>query len=219
MRSEPPHPGIECGVSCSHAFNEGTVVELVAQPTIATSFFEGWSGGGCSGTGACEVTLAEAVEVTAVFGLTPPPACPNGLLRAEQSFGGVLPDCRAYEMVSPVDKNDNDAVVPNFYGRSAVSGEAVTYESRGSFGAPVGAPFYSQYLSRRGVEGWTTSNISPPTSPDFQVPISSQWTGMAFTADLSKGILVNGDPPLTGDAPAGYESLYVSDIADGSISS
>ncbi len=216
VRSEPPNPGIECGMKCSHAYNEGAIVELVAQPIDATSVFQGWSGAGCSGTGPCIVTLGEDSEVTATFVTVAAVGCPNQRLRGEQSFAGVLPDCRAFEMVSPVDKNGNDAIVPNFYARSAVSGEAVTYESKGSFSEPAGAQYNSQYLSRRGEGGWTTRNISPPTTPDITTPIGGQWEGMDFTGDLSKGMVINGDPPLTADAPAGYESLYVSDIADGS---
>jgi hypothetical protein len=30
--------------------------------------FKGWSGGGCSGTGTCTVTLTAAISVTASFG-------------------------------------------------------------------------------------------------------------------------------------------------------
>ncbi|MGA8364918.1 MAG: hypothetical protein WB709_10405 [Solirubrobacteraceae bacterium] len=207
--------GIYCGAACSHEFNEGTIVKLSAAPVNVTSVFEGWSGGGCSGTGACEVTLAGESEVVATFAVVSSPTCPNARLRFEQPLGADLPDCRGYEMVSPSDKNDNDAVVPRFFVRSAVSGEAVTYESRGSFQSPKGAPFNSQYLSRRGSEGWATQNISPPTTPDFTTPIESQWMGMDFTPDLSKGLLINGDPPLSSGAPEGFESLYVSDITNG----
>ena len=215
VRSELPQTGIECGVRCSHEYNEGTAVELEAQPTAATSVFDGWSGGGCAGTEPCLVTLAESTHVTATFGTTVPVSCPNEASRAGQPAAGGLPDCRAFEMVSPVDKNDNDAVALNFYGRSATSGEAVTYESKGSFEGALGAPYNSQYLSQRTPAGWATRNISPPSTPDVSTPISSQWLGMDFTPDLSKGLLIAGDPPLTSDAPAGFESLYVSDIAAG----
>ena len=215
VRSELPQMGIECGVLCSHEYNEGATVELSAQPTTAGSVFDGWSGGGCDGTGSCVVTLAESTAVTATFGTAAPPVCPNEALRAGQPAAARLPDCRAYEMVSPVEKNDNDAVSLSFYSRAAVSGEAVTYESKGSFERALGAPYNSQYLSHRTPTGWTTRNISPPSSPDENTPIESQWLGMDFTPELSAGMLIDGDPPLTSGAPAGFESLYVGDIADG----
>ena len=59
-------PGIECGSICSHPFTNGTQVSLTATP--ADHFeFTGWSGGGCSGSGACEVTMYSETTVTANF--------------------------------------------------------------------------------------------------------------------------------------------------------
>jgi uncharacterized delta-60 repeat protein len=62
-----PLSGIFCGLECSRAFESGTKVTLVAAP-YAGSTFAGWSGGGCSGTGSCEVTLNADTTVTASFG-------------------------------------------------------------------------------------------------------------------------------------------------------
>src|SRR5262245_61015078 len=60
-------PGINCGGDCSERFTIGTVVTLTATPA-AGSTFTGWSGGGCSGTGACQVTITTApITVTATF--------------------------------------------------------------------------------------------------------------------------------------------------------
>jgi subtilisin family serine protease len=58
--------GINCGSTCSASFTSGSSVTLTA--TAATgSKFTGWSGGGCSGTGTCHVTLAATTSVTATF--------------------------------------------------------------------------------------------------------------------------------------------------------
>ncbi|MBN2575169.1 MAG: hypothetical protein JXP73_11460 [Deltaproteobacteria bacterium] len=60
--------GINCGPTCSAAFSTSPIA-LTATPT-AGSTFEGWSGGGCSGTGTCSASLtAGDVAVTAVFTL------------------------------------------------------------------------------------------------------------------------------------------------------
>jgi hypothetical protein len=60
--------GIDCGTTCSAQFGAGTAVTLTASPG-AGSTFAGWTGGGCSGTGACVVTVDAAVGVTAIFTL------------------------------------------------------------------------------------------------------------------------------------------------------
>src|SRR5207245_8128810 len=61
-----PLAGIACGTSCSGSYLSGTVATLTAAPA-ADSTFDGWSGGGCTGTGPCTVTLTAATEVTATF--------------------------------------------------------------------------------------------------------------------------------------------------------
>ncbi len=58
--------GIACGSDCSENFTPGTQVTLTATPSDG-SYFAGWSGGGCSGTGSCSVTLNTATTVTATF--------------------------------------------------------------------------------------------------------------------------------------------------------
>jgi hypothetical protein len=64
--------GIDCGTTCSHAFGGGTQVALAATPASG-SRFAGWSGGGCSGTGGCQLTLGADTTVTATF--APKPKC------------------------------------------------------------------------------------------------------------------------------------------------
>ncbi|MBB1127434.1 InlB B-repeat-containing protein, partial [Thiospirillum jenense] len=59
--------GINCGGEfndCSKTYDANTAVTLTATPT-ATATFTGWSGGGCSGTDNCTVTLDAAKNVTA----------------------------------------------------------------------------------------------------------------------------------------------------------
>jgi len=63
-------PGIECGSTCSHAFENGATVTLTATPASNYSF-TGWSGGGCSGTGTCVVKMFEDAEVKAGFAPVP----------------------------------------------------------------------------------------------------------------------------------------------------
>lgn len=61
--------GINCGSDCSESYGSGQMVTLTAVANPG-SVFTGWSGGGCSGTGQCAVTLNANTTVTATF--TPP---------------------------------------------------------------------------------------------------------------------------------------------------
>ncbi len=56
--------GIVCGADCSEQYPQSTEVTLTAAAD-AGSTFAGWSGGGCSGTGTCVVTLNSDTTVTA----------------------------------------------------------------------------------------------------------------------------------------------------------
>jgi DNA-binding beta-propeller fold protein YncE len=58
--------GIECPGSCSAVFESGTTITLNSA-SGASSIFEGWSGGPCSGAGACMVTLDSDQSVQAAF--------------------------------------------------------------------------------------------------------------------------------------------------------
>jgi hypothetical protein len=58
--------GISCGSTCEASFPSGSTVALTAVANSGSTF-SGWSGGGCTGTGACIVTLTTATTVTANF--------------------------------------------------------------------------------------------------------------------------------------------------------
>jgi List-Bact-rpt repeat protein len=57
---------IDCGPTCVASFSQNTQVTLLAVADDGSEF-AGWSGGGCSGSGQCAVTVAAATEVTATF--------------------------------------------------------------------------------------------------------------------------------------------------------
>jgi len=81
--------GFDCGSVCTKEYNEGTEVTLTATP-VGETFFVGWSGAGCSGTGNCTVTMNESQTVTATFR---PPATLSVNTNGNGTVTGVGIDC------------------------------------------------------------------------------------------------------------------------------
>jgi len=57
---------INCGATCSASYADNSTVTLTAT-AAPNSVFKSWSGGGCSGTGACTLTIHAATNVSATF--------------------------------------------------------------------------------------------------------------------------------------------------------
>ncbi len=151
------------------------------------------------------------------LGSEPSQHCENEQRRAEQPFGLGLPDCRAYEMVSPVQTGGQDATDASIGTgpRAAVSGEAIAYSSRGSFAGPSGANLENELVSRRDPNGWATQGITPLFDPQSLYQVSS-YQALAFTPDLGEGIAsTSASLPGTGaPTPSGVErDLYLADFA------
>jgi WD40 repeat protein len=144
--------------------------------------------------------------------------CPNDALRV--GAGARLPDCRAYELVSPLDKNNGDvATIPDEFGyktglaQSAADGQRLTYSSYRAFAEPEGAPYTSQFLARRSPGGWSSRSIDPPIEADGVLTHSgfprSESLFKIFSADLCESWLVAaGEPALGPGAIAEYPNLY-----------
>ena len=56
-------------------------------------------------------------------------SCPNEQIRKQEALASQLPDCRAYEQVSPVNKNTTDAQGRPYLVQSSPSGSGVVYFS------------------------------------------------------------------------------------------
>lgn len=141
-----------------------------------------------------------------------PANCPNEQRRAEQPYGLGLPDCRAYEQVSPLNKEGGS--VEDYTSRAAVSGGAIVYQSENSFSGPKGAQLQNTYLSRRGPDGWGTQNITQPIRLNDETYLNEEYVQMIFTPELTKGTFVQPWSSLSSDFPAGYNDLYVTDFAE-----
>ncbi|HVC08275.1 MAG TPA: hypothetical protein VND98_11930 [Solirubrobacterales bacterium] len=169
-----------------------------------------------------------------------PEGCPNNFLREENNSQEnnelALPDCRAYEMVSPPEKNGGAIQGPerNHGGdvlQAAAAGGEITYSSASSFGEEAkGAPPASQYISRRTQGGWTAEDLTVPIVSGSYGNEPNGVPYQLFSADLARGLMLNGlhcrgegtdcpvlNPPLPGSgAPNGYQDYYLRDNEDGS---
>src|ERR1700675_1113280 len=95
----------------------------------------------------CVLAGGLAFSTATALAAEPEAPCSNEQLRAEQPFASALPDCRAYEMVSPLVKGDDG--VSALGSRAAVGGEAIVYSSLGSFAEPRSATLQDAYIARR----------------------------------------------------------------------
>jgi hypothetical protein len=64
----PSPTGTSCGGNC-YTYVDGTPVSITATPTLPSSTFAGFSGGGCSATSPCMVQMTAPTSVTATFNL------------------------------------------------------------------------------------------------------------------------------------------------------
>lgn len=118
--------------------------------------------------------------------------CPNENIRRAQTHAAQLPDCRAYEQVSPVEKNLSDAI--GHVGLTQVSpdGERVTYGSIVPFPGVPGASDYVTYLSTRASGDWSTQGLLPATpGPQGEEPATTVLIA-GLTEDLSYALESEG---------------------------
>jgi hypothetical protein len=95
-----------------------------------------------------------------------PPSCPNEHLR-QQTGSSFLPDCRAYELVSP--SNSGNAYLQAHGPYSSVATSPPRFGFTGIFGVIPGAgPAQAEgedlYVSTRGQNGWATRYVGIPSN-------------------------------------------------------
>jgi len=149
--------------------------------------------------------------------------CPNEQLRAENG-SERLPDCRAYELVSPAEKDGAEAGTiqeePR-YAASTADGDALLYSTSGPFGeTTTGLDEYS--VARRSpITGWSTSAALPRPQGEISF-IKDSPRRFIPSADLShflfsaNGSFTPEDPDSPENPFGGSESVYIASL-EGSI--
>lgn len=107
--------GINCGSSCSIAYNLGTSVTLTAAPSPG-SFFTGWSGGGCSGLGSCTVTMNSDTTVGAIF-----QSCSNSPARIGNVFYPSIQAAYGAASDGAIIQSQNVTLINDFIANRAIA--------------------------------------------------------------------------------------------------
>jgi DNA-binding beta-propeller fold protein YncE len=216
-QTQPPPPGAQlgAGVIDESATTSGVFLhDLQPGTTYHYRFVSQSSGGGpVSGSDSTFTTFPQPGDLA---------PCPNDALRT--GAAAKLPDCRAYEMVSPIDKNGGDiealeglpgsAFGKHFLSRldqAAPGGERITYSAARAFAGAVSSPWTSQYISARDpVGGWATESINPLLGSILLYGQRNQEIQFkSFSEDLCSAWVIQGtDLTLAPGAPDGVPNLY-----------
>jgi hypothetical protein len=85
--------------------------------------------------------------------------CPaNEAIREREVQALRLPDCRAYEQVTPIDKGGSNAAGANGQVQASRAGDGITFFATAGLGG-LGEPEFPEYLATRGAGSWGTSGL------------------------------------------------------------
>jgi hypothetical protein len=151
--------------------------------------------------------LALAAVIGLALSLAGPAAaaepCPNQVLR-EEANSTALPQCRAYEQVTPPFKGGAHINLSPFLSASGIQaisagGSPLVASSPSIWGAsgndPVGLTSGAYYELSRGEDGWAVNPLTPPsstlayTAPVFSAPLSVN-TGIWLAATPSQPVTI-----------------------------
>ncbi len=153
-------------------------------------------------------------------------SCPNAVIRAQRSQER-LPNCRAYELVSPLDKAGADVAVTPFgagyagYSGASADGNRLVFSTPSvSVGDAVrGIQFLA--TATRTAEGWKTVSTIPGPPPSVVGDFVAHVPHQEFLSDDATAVQFYAtfpyvDSPLLPAAP-GADSLYIAHTLSGSI--
>jgi hypothetical protein len=222
--AEQSLPATITGESVSVTLAGLTALTSYAMRMVATNTIEG----------SVETVFGESLDfATAGPSLLPVSgSCPGN--EAFRTFAGsFLPDCRAYEQASPVDKNGGSVeAVPGSIQDAGEAGDAITFFSEAGIPGGLGAQDYPTFLSTRSGESWTTQGLLPAQSlgefggylgltPDGKYAITeatrtNDGTGV-FARNLETGEVTTVVPYDSGCGSGSHCFTFAGASADGSM--
>ena len=125
-----------------------------------------------------------------LFGPCPNEAFRSGELAPPGHPSALLPDCRAYEQASPVDKSGNDAIGEIGFSHAAADGLAATFLTTSGVPGGEGAQEFPNYLASRGDEAWSTTGLEPQASAGPRAHVLG-WTP-DFTETVTEAVRQSG---------------------------
>ncbi len=147
------------------------------------------------------------------------------------AYAAGLPDGRAYELVSPINKNGGEVFPADpslgsckeketckppggvskdvFPMQSAPDGNSVAY--MGFAFSPTEGAVFDSYIAHRTATGWQTTTMTPT--------LQGTNTGrtLAYDEQLDEGLISQESPQLSPNAPVGYPNFYLQNTADPTV--
>ena len=141
--------------------------------------------------------------------------CPNTNLR-EQNNSVSLPDCRAYERITPTDKRGGEAVPGGF--QLSPSGERMSYVSVGAFSGAQANEAFINYVAHRTEGGWISQAVLGRPAPFGTEPVGfgAGFAGEYFSSDLNRWIFTEIPGRNSGEAHGATTGYLSMGFADGS---
>ncbi len=131
--------------------------------------------------------------------------CANEEVRQLSGYSSALPDCRAYEQVTPVNKDGGDPAGYVNGMQASLSGERIVFVTPANFPGEASSSEQPRFvLSAREANGWSTHGLAPAMEPHGHSHVEG------WSEDLAK-VLVHA----SGVSPGAGSFLYMRDDAGG----
>jgi hypothetical protein len=139
--------------------------------------------------------------------------CPNEAIRIAQG-ATRLPDCRAYERISPADGKGGLVGVDTknlpMFAAIRADGNAATFGSSSAVGETDRGATGSSNLARRSADGWTSFNVLNSTEPSVPWDLSMFAGWPTPSSDMTRELFVSSRSLGPPNAITGGGSVYLS---------